>query len=85
VPHAGYPYSGAIAASAYQRLVAARDRLRRVVLVGPSHHIPVSGMAVTSADAFATPLGLISIDPAAGDLAHTHGCVRVDDAAHDHL
>src|SRR3990170_8558369 len=56
-PHAGYIYSGAIAASAYARLQPARDRIRRVVLIGPAHRVAFRGLAVPSTDAFATPLG----------------------------
>ena len=39
VPHAGYIYSGPVAASAYARLEALRGRIRRVVLLGPTHQI----------------------------------------------
>jgi AmmeMemoRadiSam system protein B len=62
VPHAGYIYSGAIASSAYARLHAARDSIRRVVLLGPVHRVAVHGLALPGVDAFATPLGEISID-----------------------
>lgn len=62
VPHAGYMYSGAIASSAYARLHALRDSIRRVVLLGPVHRVAVHGLALPGVDAFATPLGEISID-----------------------
>lgn len=62
VPHAGYVYSGPIAASAYARLRPYRDRYRRVVLLGPSHRVPVAGLALSSADAFRTPLGDVPVD-----------------------
>jgi len=62
VPHAGYVYSGPIAASAYVRLRPLRDRIRRVVLLGPSHQVPLHGLAVSGADAFRTPLGVIPVD-----------------------
>ncbi|MFZ4623921.1 MAG: AmmeMemoRadiSam system protein B [Rhodoferax sp.] len=62
VPHAGYIYSGAMAARAYARLAPARQRIRRVVLLGPVHRVPVRGLALPGVDAFATPLGLIDID-----------------------
>ena len=62
VPHAGYIYSGPVAASAYARLEASRDIIRRVILLGPSHRVAFTGMAVSSADYFATPLGSIPID-----------------------
>jgi AmmeMemoRadiSam system protein B len=68
VPHAGYVYSGAVAASAYLRLAPARGRIRRVVLLGPSHRVPLDGMAVPRAAAFATPLGIVPIDTAGADL-----------------
>ena len=61
-PHAGYIYSGPVAASAYARLRAARDSIRRVVLLGPSHRVGFRGIAVSQMDAFATPLGNIPLD-----------------------
>lgn len=61
-PHAGYVYSGPIAASVYARLAPARARVRRVVLMGPAHRMPVEGLALPAADAFATPLGEVLLD-----------------------
>jgi AmmeMemoRadiSam system protein B len=61
-PHAGYVYSGPIAARAYATLQPARDRIRRVVLLGPTHRTPVRGLAVPAATAFASPLGTVAID-----------------------
>jgi AmmeMemoRadiSam system protein B len=62
VPHAGYIYSGPVAASAYARLRAAKDTIHRVVLLGPSHRVGFRGMAPSSMDAFETPLGRIPVD-----------------------
>jgi len=62
VPHAGYIYSGAVAASAYVRIAACRDRIRRVVLLGPVHRVPIRGLAAPESDAFATPLGEVRLD-----------------------
>ena len=62
VPHAGYIYSGAVAASAYARLSRYRDLYQRVVLLGPCHRVPVAGMALSGADAFRTPLGDVPVD-----------------------
>lgn len=62
VPHAGYPYSGPIAASAYALLRDAAPRLRRVVLLGPSHRVPLRGLALPDADGLATPLGILPVD-----------------------
>jgi hypothetical protein len=61
-PHAGYIYSGPIAASAYARLWPARDTLKRIILIGPSHYVAFDGLALSSASAFATPLGTVPID-----------------------
>jgi AmmeMemoRadiSam system protein B len=62
VPHAGYIYSGLIAASAYALLAQVRETIANVVLLGPSHWVTFAGLAVSSAEAFATPLGVISVD-----------------------
>lgn len=61
-PHAGYIYSGPIAANAYHLLEARRDQIKRVVLLGPSHRVPLLGLAASSADSFATPLGDVPLD-----------------------
>ena len=62
VPHAGYIYSGPVAASAYALLQPYRDQYRRVILLGPCHTVPVHGLALSSADAFRTPLGDVPLD-----------------------
>lgn len=62
VPHAGYIYSGSIAATAYARLQSAKDQINRVVLIGPSHRVSFKGLALSSATQFATPLGNIELD-----------------------
>jgi len=65
VPHAGFIYSGPIAASAYIALQTARRTISRVVLMGPAHRVPVRGLALPASEAFATPLGLVFIDQTA--------------------
>src|SRR5262245_7185385 len=60
-PHAGYVYSGPVAASAYVRLDPLRDRVERVLLLGPAHRVPLRGLGVSSADAFSTPIGDIPL------------------------
>lgn len=64
-PHAGYIYSGPVAACAYARLGPARGRIKRVVLIGPSHFVPFRGIAAPAIEAFATPLGEVPVDGAA--------------------
>lgn len=62
VPHAGYMYSGAVAASAYASLIPFADTVRRVVLLGPAHRVAVRGLVLPGVDAFETPLGEVKID-----------------------
>jgi len=62
VPHAGYVYSGAVAAAAYARLRAPGPPVERVVLVGPAHHVPLPGLALPEAQRFETPLGEVPVD-----------------------
>lgn len=81
-PHAGYIYSGPIAASAYARLAPARGKIRRVVLLGPSHRVPFRGLASTSASSFVTPLGSIPIDREALAQIAELPQVQMLDAAH---
>ncbi|MGA9666828.1 MAG: AmmeMemoRadiSam system protein B [Gallionella sp.] len=64
VPHAGYMYSGAIAATAYATLRSTASRIRRVVLLGPTHRVAVRGLALPGADAFDSPLGRVPLDVA---------------------
>ena len=65
VPHAGYIYSGPVAATAYARLEPHHAQYRRVVLLGPCHRVPVKGLALSSANAYRTPLGDVPLDKAA--------------------
>jgi AmmeMemoRadiSam system protein B len=60
-PHAGYIYSGQVAADAFATLADAQG-VTRVVLIGPAHYVPVRGIAVPTADAFETPLGRVPVD-----------------------
>jgi hypothetical protein len=81
-PHAGYPYSGPIAASAYAALAVDRHRYRRVVLLGTAHTAGTAGLVVSRADSFATPLGLVPVDREAVTTAFAHSDVIEDDAVH---
>jgi AmmeMemoRadiSam system protein B len=82
VPHAGYRYSGPVAGTAYSRLAPARRVVRRVVLVGPAHYVPLRGVAVSGVAAFATPLGLVEVDDEARAAVLELPQVRVSDEAH---
>ena len=62
VPHAGYIYSGKIAACAYRLLEKNQNQFKRVLLLGPSHRVWLKGAAFPKTDAFETPLGEIALD-----------------------
>jgi AmmeMemoRadiSam system protein B len=79
VPHAGYVYSGRIAAEAYARARGAE--VRRVVCLGPAHYFSLRGMTVPAASAWRTPLGTVEIDPVLRESAARAGA-SVDDHPH---
>lgn len=81
VPHAGYIYSGPVAAAAYAPLRPYRPLYSRVVLLGPCHRVAVKGMALSAADVFRTPLGDVPLDKQAIALLHAPSVTFVD-AAH---
>jgi AmmeMemoRadiSam system protein B len=82
VPHAGYVYSGPIAASAYANIGRIAESVRRVVLVGPCHRVHVRSIAVPSAHSFSTPLGEVEVDQKAIAIARKVADVEVSDTAH---
>lgn len=80
VPHAGYVYSGPVAARAYN-LVAQAARIRRVLLLGPAHRVMLRGLALPTVQSFRTPLGEIALDVAAmARIDGSHGVQRSDEA-----
>ena len=81
-PHAGFIYSGQVAAMAYARLKPAAADITRVILLGPCHRVAVRGLALSGANAFATPLGEVPVDAAAGKMILELPQVRVFDATH---
>ena len=83
VPHAGYIYSGPVAATAYASIAMVGSRIKRVVLLGPAHFVPFDGLAYHGADTFLTPLGSIPIDRAALEALDGLPQVHHLDAAHD--
>lgn len=82
VPHAGYVYSGPVAAIAYARLAPLADRIKRVVLLGPVHRVPVRGLALPRVTAFTTPLGEVALDTGAMAALTDLPQVTRSDAAH---
>lgn len=81
-PHAGYIYSGPVAASAYARVASLKGRISRVVLAGPAHRVYVRGAAVPRAAAFATPLGKIELDEEVLERLRALPFVETSDEAH---
>ena len=81
-PHAGYVYSGPIAANAYARMAAARGRIKRVVLLGPTHRVAIEGLALPAAQGLRTPLGVVPVDMEAVAALSTFPQVTVSAQAH---
>ncbi len=84
VPHAGYVYSGDVAALAYAPLARWRERIRRVVLLGPVHRVAVRGLAAPTVEAFETPLGRVPLDRAALESLRGLPQVGFTDTPHAH-
>lgn len=82
VPHAGYVYSGPVAAVAYRLLQEPGWERPRVVLIGPSHFLPFSGMASAGASGLATPLGVVPVDVKLNRVAEAHSAVTPLPEAH---
>jgi MEMO1 family protein len=83
-PHAGYRYSGSVAASIYARLKNAEQPITRVVLIGPAHRLAFDGLAISRADAFNTPLGNIAVDKKAIEKLTHLPFVQCLEQAHAH-
>ncbi len=82
LPHAGYVYSGSTAALGYALLERARQRIRRVVLLGPTHRVALDGLALPGCEALETPLGLVPVEPVDADARAR--LPQVVDAPHVH-
>lgn len=81
-PHAGYVYSGPVAASVYALLPPVKNTIRKVVLIGPSHRVGFRGIAFSSAESYATPLGLVPIDRTSLEKIRSLPFVGLLDQAH---
>lgn len=82
VPHAGYQFSGKVAAEAFSYLKPVADRFKRVILVGPSHTMAFDGVALPDLDMFVTPLGNLQIDRALADKLKDDPRVSLNNAPH---
>jgi AmmeMemoRadiSam system protein B len=82
VPHAGYDYSGPIAGSGYAQLGSARNRIQRVVLLGPAHFVPVASLAASSHSWFQSPLGDVPVDTGSLQSILDRPGVSIVDQAH---
>ncbi|MGV6825651.1 MAG: AmmeMemoRadiSam system protein B [bacterium] len=81
VPHAGYIYSGPVAASAYRLLEPIANEIQRVIVLAPSHRVPFRGIATSTAEQFQTPLGVIPVDQVAvSDALQIHEVAQFDTA-----
>lgn len=83
VPHAGYMYSGPVAANAYARLQPYREQYQRVILLGPCHRTPVHGLALSGADVYRTPIGDVPLDKTAIASLDIPGVQIFDESHHN--
>jgi len=83
VPHAGYIYSAAVAASAYALIAEQRASITKVVLLGPCHHVAVRGLALPEMDSFVSPFGEVAVDQEL--VAAISGMPQVVPCAETHL
>lgn len=82
VPHAGYRYSGPIAAAAYRSLATGKETIQRVVMLGPAHRHAVCGLALPQAMTFVTPLGQVAVDEPTYAAVRRLPQVDISEAAH---
>jgi MEMO1 family protein len=80
-PHAGYAYSGHVAATAFAG-VRSCGSLKRAIVIGPAHFVPFSGLAAPSVTAFTTPLGEVPVDVAAVEALSEEALVAINDEPH---
>lgn len=82
VPHAGYIYSGSVAAAAYARLAQYSEQLKRIILIGPSHFVRFDGIAAPTCDSFETPLGTVPLNISFIRELTDQSLVQINDQAH---
>lgn len=81
-PHAGYVYSGPVAGSAFACFEAEAEAIRKIILIGPAHRLPVNGLALPGQTAFETPLGAVPVDQDMVELISALPQVSINRAAH---
>ncbi|TNF71329.1 MAG: AmmeMemoRadiSam system protein B [Acidobacteria bacterium] len=81
-PHAGYIYSGPTAAFSFARLASEASLIRRIVLLGPPHRVPVKGLALPGVEGFETPLGVVPVDEGLVSRISIQSQVSVSATAH---
>jgi MEMO1 family protein len=81
-PHAGYAYSGPVAAHAFACLSQLHGRIKRALIIGPAHFVPFVGISAPADRAFATPLGDVPVDVATVEALNEEGLVAIDDEPH---
>lgn len=81
-PHARYDASGAVAAAAWAQITSMASQIRRLIVLGPAHHVPFSGLAAPLAEAFETPLGVLEVDRVAIETARRWPQLFLTDMPH---
>jgi len=81
-PHAGYAYSGTVAAHAFACLRQLHGRIKRAIIIGPSHFVPFVGISAPADPAFTTPLGDVPVDVATVEALNEERLVAIDDEPH---
>lgn len=81
-PHAGYAYSGVVAARAFANLRRLHGQIERAIIIGPAHFVPFFGIAAPTHAAFTTPLGEVPVDLATVEALNEETLVAINDEAH---
>jgi len=82
-PHAGFMYSGQTAAYSFSRVEAIKNSIKRVFLLGPSHYLNLTGVALSSFDAYQTPIGDLPVDKKAVKQLLASSDFQVNDTIHE--
>jgi AmmeMemoRadiSam system protein B/AmmeMemoRadiSam system protein A len=81
VPHAGYVFSGQVAAAAYKQIDREKS-YKRIFIIGPNHRVAFDGVMVYTQGDFLTPLGRVNVDPLAAELVRKHQLFGSDPKTH---